>query len=188
MLRLIGAKYEYAQRTHRWVLHVVLPYLLEARVLQVEGDIVELAAVHAEACAIALREDDGWWPALEVFDDHAPLVLGRVNHPFPDCRVRHLVETRVGRDDRLHDGPTRKLGGRIGSRRKPRKRVGREGEKERLPARGKMIDGVDDRLAETTSRAPDDVVSEVPVCHSVVNLLDGRQREREHQGQQREPR
>ena len=77
MLRIIRAKNEHSQGTHRRVLLVVLPDPLKAGIRQVEGDVVELTTVHAEASAIALRENDGRWPALEVLHDHAPLVLPR---------------------------------------------------------------------------------------------------------------
>src|SRR3546814_913723 len=82
-----------------------------------------LPIFHAEAVAIALREDNRRGPALEVLYDHAPLILCGAGHPSPDCRVRHLVQAGVGRDDRLHDRPARPLGDRVGGRWKTGERM-----------------------------------------------------------------
>ena len=39
--------------------------------------------VHAEATATAIREDDRRRPALEILDDHAPLVFPQPEPPVP---------------------------------------------------------------------------------------------------------
>ena len=82
MLRIVRAKYEYAQGTHRRVLLVIRPDLLEAWIRQVEGDVVKLTTVHAKSGGAAIREDDRRRPAFEVLYHHAPLVLSCADHPF----------------------------------------------------------------------------------------------------------
>src|SRR5688572_26507937 len=180
-----SAENEHTQGTHRRVLLVVLPDSLKAGIRHVEGDVVELTTVHAEAVAIALREDNGRGPALEVLYDHVPLILCGAGHPSPDCRVRHLVQAGVGRDDWLHDRPARPLCDRVRGRWKAGERMGRKGEKVRLSSRGEKVDGVDDRLAELTGRSPRYVVREVPAYDAIVKLLDGWERKQHHRMHQR---